>query len=253
MSFLNRLKGKRPYTAAAILGVIAAGALPPFTLPPLLLIAILGLLALIGGAPNARAAGLRGLVFGFALSIAGLYWVTFAVLVMAREFWWAVPIVVPLLSFVLALFVAVPCLLARLVQAGWRRVCVLAGLWVLGDIAREFVMSGFPWNQLGSVWEMPGWLGLAMIQPAAWIGIGGLTLGTLLVAGCVTLGRRGLVAGGLLLLLWLGAGAWHLQEQASASGITAVIAQGNVSEQDHRDHGSERGVGQQECSTATWH
>ena len=240
MFFLKRLQGKRAYLAAALLGATAAGALPPFTLPPLLLIAIPGLLALIEGAPNARAAGLRGLMFGFALSIAGLYWVTFAVMVMAREFWWAVPIVVPLLSFVLGLFVAVPSLVARLVPAGWRRLAVLAGLWVLGDIAREFVMSGFPWNQLGSVWEMPGWLGLAMIQPAAWVGIGGLTLGTVLVAGCVTLGRRGVLAGAGVLVLWLGAGAWHLQEAAPASGITAVIAQGNVSEQDHRDHGGER-------------
>ena len=240
MSFLERLRGRQAYLAAAILGVIAAGALPPFTLPPLLLVAIPGLLALIGGAPSAWAAGLRGLVFGFALSIAGLYWVTYAVMVMAREFWWAVPIVVPLLSFVLGLFVAVPCAAARLVPAGWQRLCLLAGLWVLGDIAREFVMSGFPWNQLGSVWEMPGWLGLAMIQPAAWVGIGGLTLATLLAAGCVTLGRRGVVCGAVLLAAWLGAGAWHLGEEVPQSGITAVIAQGNVSEQEHRDHGTER-------------
>ncbi len=240
MSFLEHLRGKRAYLAAAMLGVIAAGALPPFTLPPLLLIAIPGLLALIAGAPGALAAGLRGLMFGFALSIAGLYWVTFAVMVMAREFWWAVPIVVPLLSFVLGLFVAVPCAVARLVPAGWRRLCVLAGFWVLGDIAREFVMSGFPWNQLGSVWEMPGWLGLAMIQPAAWVGIGGLTLATVLAAGSVTLGRPGLLAAAALLVVWLGVGAWHLREQAPGSGITAVIAQGNVSEQDHRDHGAER-------------
>ncbi len=240
MSFLERRSGRQAYLAAAILGVIAAGALPPLTLPPLLLIAIPGLLALIQGAPSATVAGLRGLVFGFALSMAGLYWVTFAVLVMAREFWWAVPIVVPLLSFVLGLFVAVPCALARLVSAGWRRVCVLAGLWILGDIARQFVLSGFPWNQLGSAWEMPGWLGLAMIQPAAWIGIGGLTLATLLVAGSVTLGRRGQIGAAASLLLWLGAGAWHLRESVPGSGITAVIAQGNVSEQEHRDHGTER-------------
>ncbi len=236
MQFLN----KRPYLSAALLGAIAAGALPPFTLPPLLLVAIPGLLALIGRAPTARAAGLRGLVFGFALSMTGLYWVTFAVLVMAAEFWWAVPIVVPLLSFVLALFIAIPCAVARLVPAGWQRLCVLAGLWVLGDIAREFVLSGFPWNPLGSVWEMPGWLGLAMIQPACWLGIGGLTLGTLLVAGSLALGRRGRIAGAGLLVAWLAAGAWRLQASAPSSGLIAVIAQGNVSEQEHRDHGGER-------------
>ena len=137
MSFLERLRGRQAYLAAAILGVIAAGALPPFTLPPLLLVAIPGLLALIGGAPSAWAAGLRGLVFGFALSIAGLYWVTYAVMVMAREFWWAVPIVVPLLSFVLGLFVAVPCAAARLVPAGGPRRCLRAGRWGGGELGEE--------------------------------------------------------------------------------------------------------------------
>ena len=101
-------------------------------------------------------------------------------------------------------------------------------------------MSGFPWNQLGSVWEMPGWLGLVFIQPAAWVGMGGLTLGTVLLAGCITLGPRGLVAGGVVVGAWVAGGAWHLQESAPASGLTAVVAQGNVSEQDHRDHGGER-------------
>ena len=234
------LNGRRAFLTAGVLGVVAAGALPPFTLPPLLLVAIPGLLALIGAAPDARRAGLLGLVFGFALSIAGLYWVTFAILVMAAEFWWAVPLVVPLLSLVLALFIAVPCAFARLVPAGWRRLCVLAGLWVLGDIAREFVMSGFPWNLLGSVWEMPGTLGLVFMQPAAWVGIGGLTLGTLLLAGSPMLGRVGRLAACLLLAAWAVAGWLRLQVAAPATGRTAVIVQGNVSEQDHRDHGTDR-------------
>ncbi len=233
-------QGWRAFAAAGLLGVIAAGALPPLTLVPLLLVAIPGLLALIGAAPTALDAGLRGLAFGFALSMAGLYWVTFAVLVMAAQFWWAVPIVVPLLSGVLALFIAVPCALAWHVPAGWPRLCVLAGLWVLGDIAREFVMSGFPWNLLGSAWEMPGTLGLVFMQPAAWVGIGGLTLGTLLVAGSMTLGRAGRLGGIGLLLAWALAGWLRLQVSAPATGLTAVIAQGNISEQDHRDHGTER-------------
>ncbi len=233
------LSGWRALAGGCALGVVAAGALPPLTLPPLLLIAIPGLLALIGTAPSWRAAGARGLAFGFGLHMAGLYWVTNAILVMAADFWWAVPISVPLLSLVLGLFIAVPCALAWRVPAGWARLLVLASAWVLGDLARQFVLSGFPWNLLASTWEMPGTLGLVFMQPAAWIGTHGLTMVTLLLAGSVAMGARGWVTGVAMLALWAGLGAWRLQASATDTGLTVVIAQGNVSEQDHRDHGTE--------------
>ncbi len=205
-----------------------------------MLAALAGLLALVGRAPGWRSAWLLGLGFGFGMNMAGLYWVTNAILVMAAQFWWAVPISVPLLSAVLGLFIAVPCAAAWLVPAGWRRLLVFAGLWVLGDIARQFILSGFPWNLVGSAWEMPGWLGLVFIQPAAWIGIDGLSLATILLAGGLILGWRGRVAAACLLGAWGLAGAMRLQTPAPATGLTAVIAQGNVSEKDHRDHGTER-------------
>ena len=72
--------------------------------------------------------------------------------------------------------------MARLARPGWPRVLALAGAWVLADLARQFVLTGFPWNPWGSVWEIPGPLGDVFIQPAAWIGVHGLTLATLLLA-----------------------------------------------------------------------
>jgi apolipoprotein N-acyltransferase len=226
--------------SAACLGVVAAGALPPLTVVPLLLVAIPGLLFLVDRAPGWRSAAARGLVFGLFHHMAGLYWVTNAILVMAAEFWWAVPLAVPLLALVLAIFIALPCGAARAVPGGWPRLVVFAGLWVLGDVARQFFLSGFPWNLLGSVWEMPGTLGLVFIQPAAWVGAHGLTLLTLLWAGSFGLGRtgrRGSLAG---LCLWAVCGALRLQSVVPVTGLTAVIAQGNISEADHRDHGQDR-------------
>ena len=66
----------------------------------------------------------------------------------------------------------------------------LAGAWVMADLARQFVLTGFPWNPWGSVWEIPGPVGDVFIQPAAWIGVHGLTLMTLLLAAMPTLGWR---------------------------------------------------------------
>jgi apolipoprotein N-acyltransferase len=120
---------------------------------------------------------------------------------------------------------------------------VLAGTWTLGDLARQFVLSGFPWNLLGSVWEMPGQLGLAFMQPAAWVTVHGLTLGTVLLACSLSLGRRGRLAGLALFYAWGVAGYVRLQITVPAPmaprGLTAVIAQGNISEADHRDHGGD--------------
>lgn len=234
---LRALTGWRADAAAALLGAIAALALPPLTLVPLLGVSIPGLLALIDGAPGWRAALRRGLVFGIAHHLVGLYWITSAILVEAAEFWWAVPIAVPLLAAVLAMFIAVPSAAARLVAAGWPRVCMLAGAWVLGDIAREFVLTGFPWNPLGSAVEMPGVLGLAFMQPAAWVGVGGLTLFVLLLAATPSLGRRAWLAALVAIVLWGATGLARLHHRVGpAPELVAVIVQGNVPETEHRDH-----------------
>jgi apolipoprotein N-acyltransferase len=231
--------GWRAYVSAAVLGVIAAGALPPLTLVPLLFLAIPGLLALIGRARSWRGAAGLGLVFGLFHHMAGLYWVTNAILVMAAEFWWAVPIAVPLLALVLAVFIAIPCGLARLAPPGLPRVLVLAGCWVLADLARQFVLSGFPWNLLATCWEMPGLLGAVFMQPAAWVGAHGLTLMTVLVSASFGLGRFGRRAAFAALLLWAALGVARLQGAAAPTDLTAVIVQANVSEADHRDHGAD--------------
>jgi apolipoprotein N-acyltransferase len=226
----------RQYGAAGLLGVVAAGALPPLCLAPLLFLAIPGLIALIGAAPNWRGAALRGLTFGFFHHLAGLYWVTNAILVMAAEFWWAVPIAVPLLAFVLAVFIAVPCGIARLAPPGWRRLFLLAGAWVFADLARQFVLSGFPWNLFGSAAEMPGLAGRVFMQPAALVGAHGLTLALLLVTGGAGLGRRGRSVAFLGVVLWAGIGAALLRRQETPIDLTAIIVQGNVPETEHRDH-----------------
>ena len=223
--------GWRADVAAAGLGVVAALALPPLHVLPALLVAVPGLLALIGAAASPWAAARRGFWFGFGHHVVGLYWITEAILLESARYWWFVPIAVPALSAVLALFIAGACGLAWLALPGWRRVAALAGGWVVFDLARQFVGTGFPWNPWGSVWAVPGPFGDVMLQPAAWVGTPGLTLLTVALAGLPTLGRRGWVAMGAGLAAWAGAGAWRLAQPAlPAPGLAAVLVQGNVAQ-----------------------
>ncbi len=232
-TFLARLSALRGWRAAAAscgLGVLSAAALPPVHAIPVLLLCVPGLLALIGSSCGARQAGWRGFCFGFGHHLVGLYWITEAILFEAARFWWLVPLAVPALAAVLALFIALPCAVAWWARPGWRRVAVLAGAWVLADLARQFVATGFPWNPWGSVWAVPGPVGDVALQPAAFVGVHGLTLLTLLLAATPALGRRAMAAGAGLLLLWAGAGVARLQ-LASASappGLDVVLVQGNV-------------------------
>ncbi len=214
---------------AFLLGLLSALALPPVHLVPVLFVAVPLLLRLIGRTRGRWAAARLGFWFGFGHHLFGLYWITEAILLESARYWWFVPLAVPALSALLALFIAGPCWLARAVPEGWRRVAMLGGAWVLFDLARQFIGTGFPWNPWGSVWTIPGPVGDVMIQPAAWVGTPGLTLATVLLAAMPTLGWRGVAGAAAGLLAWGAAGVARLQEaQPAPPGLIAVLVQGNA-------------------------
>lgn len=218
-------------------GALAALAFPPVDLFPILIPCFAVLTAAIDAAGSWRGAARRGFLFGLGLHTAGLYWLTDAILVRADTFWWLVPLASPGCALILAPIAALPAALCRLAPAGWGRLLAFAGLWTLFDMARVFIFSGFPWNPLGSTWELPGQLGDVMIQPAAWIGVDGLTLGTVLLALLPQAGRRGALAALAGLAAWglAGWGRLALTPLPPTRNPTVVLVQGNVPETEKID------------------
>jgi apolipoprotein N-acyltransferase len=228
---LSALRGWRADIAGLVSGAVSALALPPLYVLPALLIGIPVLLCLIRGARGPVVAARRGWWFGFGLHLVGLYWITEAILIEAARFWWLVPFAVPALSAVLAIFIAIPAAVTWWARPGWRAAFTLAGAWVLADLARQFVATGFPWNLLGSVWEFPGRLGDIMIQPAALVGAHGLTLATVLLASMPLLGWAWRVGGLALLTAWFGFGLIRIDAPVpSPPDLTVLLIQGNVAQ-----------------------
>ena len=243
MGWFGRAAGWRGDAAAFALGALSAAALPPVHLIPVLLVCIPGLLGLIDGAPNWPVALRRGFWFSFGNHLLGLYWITEAILIESARYWWLVPLAVPALSALLALFVALPCGISRVAPPGWRRASLLAGLWVLFDLARQFVGTGFPWNPWGSVWTIPGAAGDIFMQPASWVGVHGLTLATLLLAATPALGWRYMAGGVIVLAGWAAFGIHRLNAPAPpAPGVAVVLVQGNVPQGEKWDRSTAEAV-----------
>lgn len=231
LSRLAALHGLRADIAALLLGALAAVALPPVHAIPVLLISVPGLLALLNGARGPAVAARRGWWFGLGLHVIGLYWITEAILFEVDRFWWLVPLAVPAVAAGLALFIAAACAVARLARRGWPRVVALAGAWVLADLVRQFVLTGFPWNPLGSVWAIPGIAGDVFIQAAAIGGVHGLTFATILLAALPALGWRWCVGGSVVLAAWVAFGMVRLhQPMPQPQPLTVVLVQGNIAQ-----------------------
>ncbi len=173
------LGGWRRWLVAALLGAVATLALPPLHLVPALVPAFVGLLWLLQGTTSTAARAGTGFAFGLGYFTAGLYWVANALLTRPEQFGWLAPLAPIGLALILAPFVILPALATRLAPAGGiAQVVVFCAAWTLSEWLRGFVLTGFPWNLVGTVWTFAP----PMLQLAAVLGVYGLSLVTVAAA-----------------------------------------------------------------------
>lgn len=232
---------------AFALGAAAVLALPPYGLVPVLLPAFTGLLWLIESSGRARVAFGCGWSFGFGFFLAGLYWISYAFLVDGDRFGWMVPLAVPGLAAVAALYVALAGVLthatlrcAKLAPDGAGRVLIFAGWWTAAELLRGWALTGFPWNVIGSVWVVSE----GMMQFSAATGVYGLGLVTVAVAASpATLaddlrpwpGRAAPLLVSLAVLVALGVGGavrLALGTHATVPDVTLRLVQPNIEQKE---------------------
>jgi len=238
---LGGLVGWRRRGCAALLGVLAAAALPPLHAVPLLVPAFAGWLWLIVASPGIGAAFAVGWWFGLGHFAVGLYWIANALLVEPETYGWLIPPAIGGIAAGMALFPAAAAALVRALKgAGPGAALLLAAAWTLGEWVRSWLLTGFPWNLIGTVWG--AWP--SMLQSAAVIGTYGLGLVTVAVAALPAMAgddalpprRRlaGLAAGiAVLALLW-GGGEARLALAGPASmveGVRLRLVQPNIPQQ----------------------
>lgn len=111
--------------------------------------------------------------FGFGYFVAGLWWVGAAVLVDAANFAWALPLAVLGLPAILAIFFGLATAMAHLFWSdSSSRILVLAASFGLSELLRGWALTGFPWNNLGTMLTSNPWF----MQAAALVGVDGVAL-----------------------------------------------------------------------------
>lgn len=165
------------------LGGLAATAFPPLHLVFFLIPAFTGLFWLLDDSSGKRDAFFTGWLFGIGHFSVGFYWVGHAFLVDSARYGWMAPFAVIGLACGLALFPALVALVSkgiwsRRIGSATGRVLVFAILWTLLEAARGWVLTGFPWNQIGSVWAFSD----VMLQSLSLFGVSGLGLLTVIAA-----------------------------------------------------------------------
>ncbi|HZS84838.1 MAG TPA: apolipoprotein N-acyltransferase [Stellaceae bacterium] len=234
-AWTGALAGWRRYGMATLLGVVAAAALPPVDLVPLLAVSFSGLVWLAAGCRSGRQAFALGWSFSFGFLVAGLYWIAAALFVDIASFWWLVPFAAAGLPALLSIYGGAALLLYHWLRPqGLARAPCLAACWLIGEWLRGHLFTGFPWNLVGYAWSggFPG--GTAVLQVTAVIGIYGLSLLTVAAAALpASLGDPPRAAArhlrriappvvGLLVVIALGVGGWLRLAAAPAADVPGL-------------------------------
>ena len=156
---------------AFLCGAVLSLGQAPFGLWPLSLLALAAGIWLVSEASGPmRAAGV-GLFLGAGHFAAALNWIVEPFLVEPEVYAWMIPFALAFLSFGLALFWALAAGLAHLAR-GRPLVALLFAVTLAGaELARGWVLTGFPWALIGHIW-----IDTAVAQWAAFGGPVALTL-----------------------------------------------------------------------------
>lgn len=170
---------------AFILGGLAVQALPPFYHWYMLFISFSGLFYLTTIAHNKKQAFAYGYWFGFAYFAFGLFWVNNALLVNPEQTGWLIPVTFIASGAFFGLFIGLPTLLTQLNKSPVGKYLALSGWIVIFEWLRSWILTGFPWNLIGTTLAF----NLNLIQLASVLGTYGLSLLILLATAAPALYR----------------------------------------------------------------
>ena len=135
-----------------MLGSLSVFALPDFYFFPILFLTFPLILLIEDRAKNFKESFKTGYWFGFGFFAFGLSWIGNALLTDVINFGWLYPICLISAGAFFGLFIALPFMGLHKIKNPFYKIITLAILWVLSEWIRSWILTGFPWNLLGTIW-----------------------------------------------------------------------------------------------------
>jgi len=160
MLFCNQIKYVQkllPQNILAMLcGCILTLSFAPFDFWPTIFVAISFVFYLLQNSTNKKEAFWLGFCFAFAFFVSSIYWISASLLVDAKHFAWLIPFAITLIPALLAtyyglIFIIFTVLKQKFKLNIWQKALLFSLLWLIAEIARSTLFSGFSWNLLGYV------------------------------------------------------------------------------------------------------
>lgn len=145
-----------------ILPIIAGSSLAltvaPFYLFPFGFLSLCYLFYIIERSKTFKQSFFLGLSYGFGFFLAGTYWITISLFSDLKNFWYLVPFSITLIPLFLGTYIALATLSYKILvnklkfERTYKKIIIFAILWLLFEVLRSTLFSGFPWNLIGYSW-----------------------------------------------------------------------------------------------------
>jgi apolipoprotein N-acyltransferase len=216
-------------------GLLVALGQNPWSYVPVALVGLSFVLYVLANAPNPRQAGILAFAAGFGHFVLAMSWIIEPFLIEPEVYGWMAPFALFLMAAGGGVFWAVPVWLLRRLDAGLFGVALALAL---SDLARGYVLTGFPWALIGHIW-----IDTPVAQTVSVIGQTGLGFLTLAAASFAVAGFSAWRQSALsratgfacaALLIWVAAfgfGTWRLSQPApEGRGLTLRLVQPNAAQ-----------------------
>ena len=172
------------YSFSFLLGILLSFSFEPFKLPFMSLIAI-GMFFLVNDyiyqnlENKKKIFFLTGLLFGFGFFISSINWISNSILQFNEDLYYLIPLPLLILPLALSLFYA---LMQIINYLSWShstsRIFYFSANWVIFELLRSYMFSGFPWNLIAYSWSWS----IYFMQSLSLVGVFGLSLITVFCA-----------------------------------------------------------------------
>lgn len=169
--------------ASFIFGSLCNLAFAPFHFFPAAILSMCGFYFLLENKSQKKKIFWISWFYGFGYFLAGIYWIVISLLVDAEKFAWLIPFGLTLIPGILAMYVGLfglsyKSFIKRFeLSKTYEKILSFAIIWLIFEVLRSFLFSGFPWNLIGYIFSSTEYL----IQIASISGIYGLSFLAILI------------------------------------------------------------------------